>query len=67
VLGECSGSPAVEQGREAPMSFSDGAGRAICGQMGLQKIVADKEIHDLGQNTSIESLSQTLEDRLPGT
>ena len=41
--------------------------RAICGQMGLQNIMADKEIRDLNQNTSIESLSQTLEDRLPGT
>src|ERR1022692_4847459 len=41
--------------------------RAICGQMGLQNIMADKEIRDLSQNTSIESLSQTLEDRLPGT
>jgi Protein of unknown function (DUF1003)/Integrase core domain len=40
--------------------------RAICGQMGLQNIMADKEIRDLSQNTSIESLSQTLEDRLPG-
>ena len=40
---------------------------AICGQMGLQNIMADKEIRDLSQNTSIESLSQTLEDRLPGT
>jgi uncharacterized membrane protein len=39
----------------------------ICGQMGLQNIIADKEIRDLSQNTSIESLSQTLEDRLPGT
>jgi hypothetical protein len=29
--------------------------------------VADKEIRDLSQNTSIESLSQTLDDRLPGT
>jgi hypothetical protein len=41
--------------------------RAICGQMGLQNIMADKEIRDLSQNTSIESLSRTLEDRLPGT
>ena len=41
--------------------------RAICGHMGLQNIMADKEIRDLSQNTSIESLSQTLEDRLPGT
>jgi uncharacterized membrane protein len=40
--------------------------RAICGQMGLHNMVADKEIRDLSQNTSIESLSQTLEDRLPG-
>jgi uncharacterized membrane protein len=41
--------------------------RAICGHMGLQDIMADKDIRDLSQNTSIESLSQTLEDRLPGT
>ena len=41
--------------------------RAICGQMGLQNIMADEEIRDLSQNTSIESISQTLEDRLPGT
>src|ERR1700720_1458404 len=41
--------------------------RAICGHMGLQNIMADKEIRELSQNTSIESLSQTLEDRLPGT
>jgi uncharacterized membrane protein len=40
--------------------------RALCGHMGLQNIMADKEIRDLSQNTSIESLSQTLEDRLPG-
>jgi D-ribose pyranose/furanose isomerase RbsD len=40
--------------------------RALCGHMGLQNIMADKEIHDLSQDTSIESLSQTLEDRLPG-
>jgi hypothetical protein len=41
--------------------------RAICGKMGLQNIMADKEIGELSQTTSIESLSQTLEDRLPGT
>jgi uncharacterized membrane protein len=40
--------------------------RAICGHMGLQSIVADKEIRELSKNTSIESLSRTLEDRLPG-
>jgi uncharacterized membrane protein len=41
--------------------------RAICGHLGLQDIMADKEIRDLSQTTSIESLSQTLEDRFPGT
>jgi uncharacterized membrane protein len=41
--------------------------RAICGHMGLKDIMADRDIHELSQNTSIESLSQTLEDRLPGT
>ena len=40
--------------------------RAICGRMGLVNIVADKEIRELSQNTSIESLSQTLRERLPG-
>jgi uncharacterized membrane protein len=40
--------------------------RAICGKMGLENIMADKEIRELSQNTSIESLSRTLEDRLPG-
>jgi hypothetical protein len=28
--------------------------------------MGDKEIRELSQTTSIESLSQTLEDRLPG-
>src|ERR1700732_5450737 len=41
--------------------------RAICEHMGLQHIMADQEIRELSQNTSIESLSQTLEDRLPET
>jgi uncharacterized membrane protein len=41
--------------------------RAICGKMGLENIMADKEIRELTQNTSIESLSKTLEDRMPGT
>jgi uncharacterized membrane protein len=40
--------------------------RAICGHMGLQSIVADKDIREMSKTTSIESLSQTLEDRLPG-
>jgi uncharacterized membrane protein len=41
--------------------------RAVCGHLGLQNIMADKEIRELSENTSVESLSQTLEDRLPGT
>jgi uncharacterized membrane protein len=41
--------------------------RAICGHMGLKDIMGDMEIRELSQTTSIESLSQTLEDRLPGT
>jgi hypothetical protein len=40
--------------------------RAICGHMGLQNIMADNDIRELSKNTSIESLSKTLEDRLPG-
>jgi uncharacterized membrane protein len=41
--------------------------RAICGHIGLKNIMEDKEVGELSQNTSIESLSKTLEDRLPGT
>src|SRR5450631_1472369 len=41
--------------------------QAMCGKMGLQKIASDREIQELSQNTSIESRSQTLEDRLPIT
>jgi uncharacterized membrane protein len=40
--------------------------RAICAQMGLQNIAADRDIRELSQTTSIESLSKSLEDRLPG-
>jgi uncharacterized membrane protein len=40
--------------------------RAICGKMGLENIMADNEIREFSQNTSIESLTQTLEERLPG-
>jgi uncharacterized membrane protein len=40
--------------------------RAICGHLGLKDIMADGDIRELSQNTSIESLSQTLEDKLPG-
>jgi uncharacterized membrane protein len=39
--------------------------RAICVHMGLHTIAADKEIHEMSKNTSIESLTQTLEERLP--
>jgi hypothetical protein len=35
--------------------------------MGLKDIIDDREIRELSQNTSIESLSKTLEERLPGT
>jgi uncharacterized membrane protein len=41
--------------------------RAICEHLGLQNITDDKEIRELSQNISIESLSKTLEDRLPET
>jgi uncharacterized membrane protein len=40
--------------------------RAICERLGLKSIAEDKDIHELSKNTSIESLSQTLEGRLPG-
>ena len=41
--------------------------RAISGHLGLKDIMEDREIRELSQTTSIESLSQTLEERLPGT
>jgi uncharacterized membrane protein len=40
--------------------------RALCAHMGLQNIAADKDFRELSQNTSIESLNQKLEERLPG-
>ena len=40
--------------------------RALCGHMGLQSIAADKDVRELSQDTSIESLHQKLEERLPG-
>jgi uncharacterized membrane protein len=40
---------------------------AICGQMGLKHVLADQEIRELSQPTSIESISQSLEEKLPGT
>jgi hypothetical protein len=39
--------------------------RAICGHLGLHNIAADRNVRELSQNTSIESLSQSLEDKLP--
>jgi uncharacterized membrane protein len=41
--------------------------RVLCGHMGLQDMMGDREIGELSQATSIESLTQTLQDRLPGT
>src|SRR6202022_1617589 len=40
--------------------------RAICGHMGLQNIMADREIRELSQDTSIASLGQPLEVWWPG-
>ena len=39
--------------------------RAICGHMGLKYLVEDKELSELSQHTSVESLTQRLEDTLP--
>jgi hypothetical protein len=47
------------------MTFVPVYGPRNCGRMGLEKIVADKEIRELSKNTSVESLVQTLEERLP--
>jgi uncharacterized membrane protein len=41
--------------------------RAISEHMGLQNLSADSEARELSENTSVESLSQTLKDRLPKT
>jgi uncharacterized membrane protein len=41
--------------------------RAICGQMGLTHIMEDNELRELSQHTSVESLSQRLEDTLPNS
>ena len=40
--------------------------RAVCAHLGLDTIAADKEIRELSQTTSIESLSERLEEKLPG-
>ena len=39
--------------------------RAISGHLGLQHIAADKDIREMSQNISIESLSQSLDENLP--
>lgn len=41
--------------------------RSISVHLGLKEIIGDQEAHELSQATSVESLSRTLEDRLPGT
>jgi uncharacterized membrane protein len=39
--------------------------RAICTQMGLNKVADDAELKELSEETSVETLSQRLEDTLP--
>jgi uncharacterized membrane protein len=39
--------------------------RAICTQLGLKRIADDTELNELSQETSVETLSQRLEDTLP--
>ncbi len=39
--------------------------RAICKQMGLKKVADDAELRELIEETSVETLSQRLEDTLP--
>ncbi len=41
--------------------------RAICAHMGLRNLATDKEIRELSRPTSIESLSKSLDDQLPGS
>lgn len=41
--------------------------RGICEHMGLQNLSADSEARGLSENTSVESISQKLKDRLPKT
>jgi uncharacterized membrane protein len=38
---------------------------AMCAHMGLKRLVEDKELSELSQHTSVESLTQRLEDTLP--
>jgi uncharacterized membrane protein len=39
--------------------------RAICTQMGLKKVADGAEVKELSEETSVETLSQRLEDTLP--
>jgi uncharacterized membrane protein len=39
--------------------------QAICGQMGLTYFVEDRELKDFSQQTSVETLTQRIEDTLP--
>jgi uncharacterized membrane protein len=39
--------------------------RAVCQHMGLQQIAEDKEVGEFSQATSVETLTQRLEDTLP--
>ena len=39
--------------------------RAICERMGLKQIADDKELREFSQATSVETLTQRLEDTLP--
>ena len=39
--------------------------RAICERMGLKHIADDKELKEFSQTTSVETLTQRLEDTLP--
>ncbi len=39
--------------------------QAICGHLGLKQIAEDKEVEEFSQKTSVETLTQSLEDKLP--
>jgi hypothetical protein len=39
--------------------------RAICQSMGLKQIADDKELREFSQVTSVEKLTERLEDTLP--
>jgi hypothetical protein len=39
--------------------------RAICERMGLNQVADDKELREVSQATSVETLTQRLEETLP--